>query len=166
MAYVTVHTGGVYGDSNIYEGREVVVIFWEDYHGWRIEHGIVENGRVEFEGTGPLRGDRYWVGIPYMSRMKTFPLRDQGKMNQKSRISKVRLFLNKHSGEIKVEVGDETGEAQSDIVRWDKGKNNGVIDIHVGTSYAEEPYISVEASGIEPVKILGIDAEYRVYEGR
>lgn len=165
MAYVKVQAGGVYGDSNIYEGREVVVIYYQRDFGWVMERGIVTSGRVEIEGEGPLTGDQYWVGIPYTSRMKTFPLRDQGRMNQKSRISKVRLFLDKRSGEMLVRVGDETGSVYSDTVRWKKDKNDGVIDVNIGTSYAEEPYIAIEASGVEPVKILGVDAEYRAYEG-
>lgn len=164
MAFVTVHTGGVYGDSNIYENREVVVIYWQEFVGWMMERGVVENGRVELEGPGPMTDQRYWVGIPYESTMKTFPLRGQGKVNPKSRISKVRLFLDKHSGEMMVEVGNEGGKSLSDTVRWKERKDGGVVDINVGTSYGEESYVKVHASGVEPVGILGIDAELQVYE--
>jgi hypothetical protein len=181
MAFVKVRVEQAYGEANIYDGQEVVVIYFVPTIGWVIEEGVVEDGIVELEGQGPMLNDRYFVGIKYKSTMKTFPIRGQGKTNPKSRMSKVNLYVDKRSGNFDVEVGDENGVSSRDSLKLPGGyvlgepREDGTIpytlverggrqEVNIGTSYVEEPYIKVESTGIEPVIILGIDAEFRIYE--
>lgn len=162
MGIVACKAKGVYGEPNIYDGKEVVVIYHSSTTGIMIEEGVVENGQVEIPGVGPLTNERYYIGLKYNSVMKTFPLRSDGKMNAKARLSKVSLFMADSLGEGSVEVGGgREGPYTKDITYQDRETR---VDLEIGTSYEEEPYVKITANGLRGFNLLALDADYRQYE--
>lgn len=164
MASVVVHARGVYGDANIYEGRTVVVIYFVEYQGWVVEEGVVEDGVVELEGIGPLTGDRYYVGLKYDSLVRTFPLTQQGVIGKRSRVSKVDLYMASPCTDLTVTVGNEHGSDEQGVVFPD-GFTTGKREINVSTTFGDEPYLQVAASGIDEFELLALDVVYKQYEG-
>lgn len=163
MGTVACKAKGVYGEPNIYEGKDVVVIYHSSTMGIVVEEGIVVNGQVEIPGTGPLTNERYYIGLKYNSVMKTFPLRAEGKMNAKARLSKMSLYMADAMGEGSVEVGGKSEEPYIKEITY--GEHfDGKVDIEIGTSYEEEPYVKIIASGIHGFNLLALDAVYRQYE--
>lgn len=165
MAFVDCKARGVYETPNLYEGREVVVIYYSDTYGWLAEEGTVSNGRVNIAGEGPGTNERYWIGLKFESIMKTFPLRSEGKMNAKTRLSKVSLFMADALGEGTVEVGGESEEPYSKEIKYEEGFTEGKIDLEIGTSYEEEPYVKISANGLRGFNLLALDTAFRQYEG-
>ena len=155
---------GVYETSTLYEGKEVVVIYFSDSLGWRIEEGVVKNGQVEIPGTGPLTNERYYIGLKYDSVMKTFPLRNEGKLNNKARLSDVSLYMADNLGEGQVEVGGAGMDPVTKKIEFDPKFKEGRYEVNIGTSYDEEPYIKIVATGLNDFKMLALDAAYRQYE--
>lgn len=105
MGIVDCKAKGLFQEPNIYDGEKVVVIYHSELVGVVIEEGIVANGQVEIPGPGPLTNERYYIGLKYNSVMKTFPLRAEGKMNAKARLSKISLYMADAFGKGSVEVG-------------------------------------------------------------
>jgi len=164
MGTVACKARGVYGEPNIYDGLEVIVIYHSSALGFIVEEGVVVNGEVEIPGTGPLTNERYYVGLKYDSVMKTFPLRNDGKLNNKARLSEVSLFMADALGEGSVEVGGMGKDPVRKDIAYEEGFTEGKYKINIGTSYEEEPYIEVTATGLQDFKMLALDAEYRQYE--
>ncbi len=165
MAFVTCkYAQGTEEESNIYDGQEVVVIYRTDDLGIVIEEGIVEDGVVQLEGTGPLTNERYYIGLKYDSVMKTFPLRSNGKMNAKARLSGVSLFLADNQGSGEVSVGSESRDPVTQEITYPDGFEKGKYTVNIGTSYEEEPYIQIIARGLPHFSLLALDTVYRKYE--
>lgn len=164
MGIVACKAKGVYGEPNIYDGKEVVVIYHSNTMGIMVEEGVVIDGQVEIPGTGPLTGERYYIGLKYDSVMKTFPLRAEGKMNTKARLSKISLFMADSLGEGSVEVGGKDDEHYIKDIAYGSDFKDGKIDVEIGTSYEEEPYVKIIANGIRGFNLLALDAVYRQYE--
>ncbi len=164
MAYVDCKARDLVETPNLYEGKTVMVIYHSVSMGWVTEEGIVENGRVELKSDGPLTNQRYWIGLKYDSVMKTFPLRAEGKMNAKARLSKVSLFMADNQGEGSVEVGGDTEDPYTKDIQYREGHGDGRVDLEIGTSYEEEPYVKITASGLRGFNLLALDAVYRQYE--
>lgn len=164
MAYVDCKARDLVETPNLYEGKTVMVIYHSVSMGWVTEEGIVENGRVELKSDGPLTNQRYWIGLKYDSVMKTFPLRAEGKMNAKARLSKVSLFMADSLGEGSVEVGGKDDEHYIKDIAYGSDFKDGKIDVEIGTSYEEEPYVKIIANGIRGFNLLALDAVYRQYE--
>lgn len=164
MAEVSCKFDGPWADPNMYEGKEVVVIYYSDYLGIVVEEGVVENGVVQLKGAGPATDQRYYVGLKYDSIMKTFPLRNEGKLNNKARLSEISLFMADALGEGIVEVGGPGREPVSKVIEYDREFKEGRFKVNIGTPYEEEPYIKVTATGLNDFKMLALDADYRQYE--
>ena len=164
MGIVACKAKGVYGEPNIYNGKEVVVIYHSDTMGIIVEEGVVIDGQVEIPGVGPLTGERYYIGLKYDSIMKTFPLRAEGKTNAKSRLSKISLFMADAFGKGSIEVGGKADDPYIKDITYDKDFKDGKIDIEIGTSYEEEPYVKIVANGLRDFRLLALDAVYRQYE--
>lgn len=164
MAIVTVHAKGVYGDANLYEGRTVVVLYYSEFQGWIIEHGVVTNGIVELEGVGPLTGDRYYVGLKYDSLAKTFPISQNGSLSKRSRVSRVDLYMAAPCTDLSVEVGNEHGTDEQPV-EFPDDFITGKREIPVSTTFGDEPYIQIKASGMDECELLALDVVYRQYEG-
>lgn len=164
MGVVDCKAKGVFGEPNLYEGKEVVVIYHSATLGWIAEEGIVSSGQVEIPGPGPLTDERYYIGLKYDSIVKTFPIRSQGKMNAKARLSEVSLFLADAGGEGTVEVGGSQRAPVSKKISYPSDFTEGRYDVNIGTPYEEEPYIKITATGLRDFKLLALDADYRQYQ--
>lgn len=164
MASVTVHASGVYGDANLYEGRTVVVIYHSEFQGWIVEEGVVTDGIVELEGIGPLTGDRYYVGLKYDSLVKTFPLSQNGALSKRSRVSRVDLYMAGSCTDLTVSVGNEHG-VDEQPVQFPEGFTTGKREIPVSTTFGDEPYMQIQASGMDECELLALDVVYKQYEG-
>ena len=164
MASVTVHAKGVYGDVNLYEGRTVVVLYYSEFQGWIVEEGVVTNGIVELAGAGPLTGDRYYVGLKYDSLVKTFPLSQQGLIGKRSRVSKVDLYIAAPCTDLSVTVGNEHG-LDVQPVTFPEDFTTGKREINVSTTFGDEPYLQIKASGMDECELLALDVVYKQYEG-
>lgn len=163
MASVTVHAAGVYGDANLYEGKDVVVIYYAEYQGWVVEEGVVTGGIVELEGIGPLTGDRYYVGLKFNSVIKTFPLSQSGVLSKRSRVSRADIFLSAPCNGLSVEVGNEHG-SDTQVVELPEEFSVGKIEVPVSSTFGDEPYLQVNASGMDECELLALDVEYKQYE--
>jgi hypothetical protein len=164
MASVTVHAKGVYGDANLYEGRLVVVLYYSEFQGWIVEEGVVTDGIVELAGAGPLTGDRYYVGLKYDSLVKTFPLSPNGAISRRSRVSRVDLYMASQCTDLSVEVGNEHGSDEQ-VVEFPEDFTTGKREINVSTTFGDEPYLQIKASGMDECELLALDVVYKQYEG-
>jgi|GEM_PF-3761134 len=164
MGVVACKARGVFGSPNIYEGKQVVVIYNSSDLGIMIEEGTVVSGQVTIPGTGPLTGERYYIGLKYNSIMKTFPLRSEGKLNNKARLSDVSLYMADNLGEGNVELGGAGMDPVTKKIEFDPEFKEGRYEVNIGTSYDEEPYIKIVATGLNDFKMLALDAAYRQYE--
>jgi hypothetical protein len=164
MAFVEVKAKGVYGEPNIYEGQTVVVAYYSSEAGWSYAEGVVENGVVEIPGVGPLTNERYYVGLKFDSVMQTFPLSQNGSLSKRSRVSRVDLYMAASCTDLSVEVGNEHGSNEQ-AVEFPEGFTTGKREIPVSTTFGDEPYILVKASGMDECELLALDVVYKQYEG-
>jgi len=164
VAVVEVKARGVYGEPNIYEGETVVVVYYSTEAGWSYAEGIVQNGVVEIPGIGPLTNARYYVGLKYDSLVKTFPLSQGGVVSKRSRVSRVDLYMASPCTDLSVEVGNEHS---SDVqqVSFPDGFITGKREINVSTTFGDEPYLQIKASGMDECELLALDVVYKQYEG-
>jgi hypothetical protein len=140
MGLVDCKARGVVGEPGIYDGREVVVIYYSADIGIVVEEGVVVNGQVEIPGPGPLTNERYYIGLKFDSNVKTFPLRNDGTMNNKARLSEVSLYLDDNKGEGSVEIGGSKGDPIVKNIEFDKDFKQGRFRVNIGSAYEEEPY--------------------------
>lgn len=149
---------------SVYEGMTVVVIYKDRARNiWFAEEGVVVDGVVTFDSDGPVPNQPYWIGVKYVSDVKTFPIRHQGKLNQKSRVSEIAVYLQDSQGGHAV-TGSEKSSSSKEIPYDDEELYSGKKSLISGSGYVEEAYLRIYTEGIKPFNLLALDVNFRQYE--
>jgi hypothetical protein len=162
MGTVNCKAYGVVGEPNLYEGMEVYVLYYDEDRGWVIEEGVVESGQVEIDSDGPLTDQTYYIGLKYTSLIKTLPIRQQGELNKRGRVSHVDVYLNESRGG-QITIGDEE-KSFTDDIKDNTSKSTGRKRTTIGSGYKDEIFVQIETEELYALNILGIDVKYRQYE--
>lgn len=151
--------------SNIYEGLEVVVIYYNtNSFEWVFEEGTVENGAVELSTSGPITNQKYWIGKKYSSVMETLPIKGSVGLNKTARSSHVDLYL-RESQEGSVEVINSDGTSRSADIEYDDTELfSGKKRVNVGSRYSDEISVKIVSSGYRPFHVLALDVDLNIFE--
>jgi hypothetical protein len=96
--------------------------------------------------------------------MKTFPLSPNGAISKRSRVSRVDLYMAAPCTDLSVEVGNEHGTDEQPV-EFPDDFITGKREIPVSTTFGDEPYIQIKASGMDECELLALDVVYKQYEG-
>lgn len=144
--------------TSIYENQEVLVIY-QRLGVWIEDAGTVADGVIQI--TYPLDENQpYWFGRRYASELETFPIRGQGKINAKSRVSEVSVFLERSQGGSVTLVNERGEERESDIAYDSSALFTGKREIKMNSGYAEEISVRIRADGYDPFNLLALDVAF------
>ena len=103
-------------------------------------------------------------GLSLSKLVKTFPLSQQGLIGKRSRVSKVDLYIAAPCTDLSVTVGNEHG-LDVQPVTFPEDFTTGKREINVSTTFGDEPYLLIKASGMDECELLALDVVYKQYEG-
>lgn len=159
MAYlVDVKVNG----EDIYADMEILVIYRHE-DAWVMEELLVDGGQVET--TNQIKvGQPYWFGRRFTSSMETLPIRQQGKLDLKGRVSDVSVYLESSQGGT-VSIVSEGMITKTLAIPYDStALFSGRREVKIGSGYANEIAVRVEADGYDPFSVLALDVTYQQTE--
>ncbi len=146
------------GGASIYENQEILVIY-QRLGEWLLDAGTVADGVIQI--TYPLEENQpYWFGRRYASEMETFPIRSQGKLNAKARVSEVSVFLERSQGGSVALINERGEERETDIAYDSEALFSGKREIKMTSGHAEEISVRIRADGYDPFNLLALDVAF------